>query len=69
MARSVSNKKMKTDRERIYQLVHALSEARDHLDYCGYGDKWERECAKESGLQELIEDTLEEEMEIVDSIS
>ena len=60
---------MKSDRERIYQLVHALKEARDHLVYCGYGDPWERECAKEGGLEDLIEKTLEGEKAIVDSIS
>jgi hypothetical protein len=26
-------------------FLHALRAASDHLDYCGYGDSWERECA------------------------
>jgi len=60
---------MRTDRERIYQLVFALSSARDHLVYCGYGDAWERECAKEQSLEDLIERTLKREQKVVDSIS
>lgn len=31
----------------IRQLATALKNASDHLDYCGYGDSWERECAAE----------------------
>lgn len=27
------------------QLLNALEAAKDHLEYCGYGDSWERECA------------------------
>lgn len=26
-------------------LYAALEAAEEHLDYCGYGDNWERECA------------------------
>jgi hypothetical protein len=32
-----------TDLER--ELLEALKEAKGHLEYCGYGDAWERECA------------------------
>lgn len=38
------------------KLYKALKAARDHLDYCGYGDKWERECA--GNLEEQIEEAL-----------
>ncbi len=41
-------------------LRTALQAASDHLDYCGYGDKWERECAQESKLPENIARVLEE---------
>lgn len=27
------------------QLLDALEAAKSHLEYCGYGDAWERECA------------------------
>jgi len=27
------------------QLLKALEMAKEHLEYCGYGDSWERECA------------------------
>jgi len=37
-----------------FQLLEALEAASTHLDYCGYGDKWERECAEELGLEEKI---------------
>ena len=36
-------------------LLKALIAARGHLDYCGYGDGWERECAEEQGLEKQIE--------------
>ena len=32
----------------LENLVYALREARDHLNYCGYGDSWERECAMDT---------------------
>jgi hypothetical protein len=41
------------------KLYEALAEAEAHLNYCGYGDKWEREAAKESKLAEKIESALE----------
>ncbi len=31
--------------EVIETLVAALKAAQEHLEYCGYGDAWERECA------------------------
>lgn len=40
------------------QLLDALEAAKEHLEYCGYGDKWERECAKESGLEKQIDDAI-----------
>jgi hypothetical protein len=40
-------------------LAEALQEAAQHLDYCGYGDKWERECAYEAKLPQKIEAALQ----------
>jgi hypothetical protein len=40
-------------------LGDALQSASQHLDYCGYGDKWERECAKEEGLRDKVTGALE----------
>jgi hypothetical protein len=40
------------------QLERALKAASEHLDYCGYGDSWERECAQASKLPEKIEAAL-----------
>lgn len=31
-------------------ICKALVEAAEHLDYCGYGDRWESMCARESGM-------------------
>lgn len=45
-------------RDQIDQLRKALQAASDHLDYCGYGDRWERECAQEMKLREEIETAL-----------
>lgn len=33
----------------------ALSLAGDHLDWIGWGDAYERQCAKESGLKDKVE--------------
>ena len=33
---------MKIDRDKLENIINALKEASDHLDYCGYGDSWER---------------------------
>lgn len=43
-----------TDKQKIKLLRDVLEEARDHLDYCSYGDPWERECAQEKKLEEQI---------------
>lgn len=29
------------------EALKLLEEAYNHLDYCGYGDSWERECSEE----------------------
>lgn len=42
------------DNALVKQLYEALQAASEHLDYCGYGDSWERECARESKLEEKI---------------
>lgn len=36
-----------------------IKDMASHLDYCGYGDNWERECAKTSKLPERVEALLE----------
>lgn len=38
----------------IEKLYSALDAANDHLDYCGFGDSYERECATEQKLPEKI---------------
>ena len=42
----------------VEPLHAALHAAKAHLDWCGYGDKWERECARHQKLPELIDSTL-----------
>lgn len=49
-----------TDKEKIAMLRNALEEAQAHLDYCGWGDSWERECAYHNGIPQLIDNALEE---------
>lgn len=39
-------------------LAEALQAALDHLNYCGWGDSWERECAMEQKLEEQIQAAL-----------
>lgn len=40
------------------KLHKALELAQAHLDWIGWGDKYERECARDSGLETLIEEAL-----------
>ena len=45
------------------KLLTALTNAQQHLEYCSYGDSWERECAgamfKGKGLKKHIEEAIE----------
>jgi hypothetical protein len=43
----------------VGKLFTALEAAGGHLDYCGYGDRYERECAKDAKLPEQVEEALE----------
>ncbi len=45
----------KKEYENVYEL---LKEAYDHLEYCNYGDTWERECAEKLSkkLDKFFED-------------
>lgn len=45
-------------KEQLSQILEALKAASDHLDYCGYGDSWERECAQASKLEERVASAL-----------
>lgn len=47
-----------TDKELIKILGEVLEVAESHLDYCWYGDSWERECANGAGLPLEIEEAL-----------
>lgn len=40
------------------ELLEALRAAHDHLEYSGYGDKWEMECAEHNKLPEKIQAAL-----------
>lgn len=40
-----------------YRLRALLSDAKGHLDYCGYGDSWERYCSE--GLQNNLDKEFE----------
>jgi hypothetical protein len=42
----------------IKKLYSVLKLARDHLEYCGYGDRWERECAMTNRLPDKIGDAI-----------
>lgn len=40
------------------ELLEVLEAAKEHLDYVGYGDSWERECAHDARLPERIESAI-----------
>jgi hypothetical protein len=37
-----------------HQLLEALKESLSHHEYCGWGDSYERELAREDGLEKKI---------------
>jgi len=49
-----------SEKEQIRILREALEAAHSHLSYCGYGDSWERECAKDEGLDDKIQAALDQ---------
>jgi hypothetical protein len=44
--------------ENAVALHDLLKEAYGHLEYCGWGDSWERECVQATKLPERIEEML-----------
>ena len=42
------------DKELIEVLHTALEAARDHLEYCDYGDDWENDRAHENNLPDQL---------------
>lgn len=51
---------LSSEKALIIKLLVTLQAASNHLEYCGYGDKWERECATAEKLEEKITAALEE---------
>lgn len=49
---------LEVDKADFFALATALDRAHDHLDWTGYGDSYERDCAKEEKLEEVIIDAL-----------
>jgi hypothetical protein len=50
---------MMKEKELVELLINALEKAKNHLEYCGYGDKWEREIALDNHLPTDLEIALE----------
>ena len=42
------------------KLLAVLKKAQTHLEYCGYGDTYEKECAMAEKLPEQIADVIKE---------
>lgn len=47
-------------REQVRVLREALGEAVEHLEWVGYGDSYERECARDTGLIDRLDNALEQ---------
>ena len=47
-------------REKCKNMVLLLKDCDEHLDYCGYGDRWEREMAYSIDLPNRLEAALKE---------
>ncbi len=41
------------------ELLAAFTQAMAHLDYCNWGDSWERSCAEDEGMIDDLKDTLQ----------
>lgn len=50
----MTNKKV-IDYEEYIKLAELFDEAVQHLEYTGYGDSYERECARDDKLPERLE--------------
>lgn len=48
-----------SDKDVINVLLTTLKDAQAHLEYCSYGDNWERECARDAKLPERIAKAVE----------
>ena len=46
-------------REKCKNMAFLLNDCRRHLEYCGYGDRWERERAERLGLPNRLGAALE----------
>ena len=42
----------------VTEVQTVLKKAYDHLEYCGFGDNWERSIATDTGLPDLIQSTI-----------
>jgi hypothetical protein len=51
----------------LKEAIVTLSKAHKHLEYCGYGDEWERNCARDSKLDECIITVLEKNNELLEA--
>lgn len=52
---------------RLKEAVVMLDEAHKHLEYCGYGDAYERECARDEKLDQRITAVLENNSEFLEA--
>ena len=39
-------------------VISVLKESQEHHEFCGWGDRYERECALNSGLDEKIDEAI-----------
>ena len=51
-------------KEKITEIREALEAAVSHLEYCGYGDSWEREGAEAQKLPERLEKAIKTALEL-----
>lgn len=46
-------------KEDLQEIIDCLEMAYEHLEYCGWGDNWERECAIHNKMPEQIEKSIQ----------
>ena len=46
--------------EKLAELVALFREAVNHLEFCGYGDSYERECARDENLPQRLQSMISE---------
>jgi hypothetical protein len=60
---------MEIERVELTTIMYALEQAKQFLDWIGYGDSYEKDCAKTEKLEETLERAIEIGNEALEEIT